>query len=121
MATQVSAPCPDAQTCCRGLVACANENTAHSNGSQFFLTLGKADGLDRKHTIFGSITGESIYNLANMNDLEVGFPALRMQLPHRVRQGSRCTPWPSRVIWRWALSVLHGCDKSGHAAAASAA
>ena len=55
----------------RGLVACANENTPHSNGSQFFLTLGKAEGLDRKHTIFGSITGESIYNLAALNDLEV--------------------------------------------------
>ena len=52
-------------------MACANENRPHSNGAQFFLTLGKCEGLDRKHTIFGSVTGESVYNLAALNDLEV--------------------------------------------------
>lgn len=60
----------------RGLVACANANEPNTNGSQvctynhttsttstllihiqFFITLDRADGLDRKHTIFGRIAG----------------------------------------------------------------
>ena len=55
---------------CRGLVACANANTPHSNGSQFFITLDRCDHLDRKHTIFGKVTGESIYNAMHLNELE---------------------------------------------------
>lgn len=55
---------------CRGLVACANAGTPHSNGSQFFITLDRCDHLDRKHTIFGKVTGESIYNAMHLNDLE---------------------------------------------------
>lgn len=56
---------------CRGLVACANANAPHTNSSQFFITLDRAEGLDKKNTIFGKVTGDTIYNLANMNDLEV--------------------------------------------------
>lgn len=52
-------------------MACANENRPHSNSSQFFITLEKCEQLNRKNTIFGNITGESIYNLANLNSLEV--------------------------------------------------
>ena len=55
----------------RGLVACANANERHTNASQFFITLDRAEGLDKKNTIFGKVTGDTIYNLANMNDLEV--------------------------------------------------
>ncbi|CAN1217419.1 Peptidyl-prolyl cis-trans isomerase CYP57, partial [Linum perenne] len=39
----------------RGIVACANAGTPHSNGSQFFMTLDKSDWLDRKNTIFGKV------------------------------------------------------------------
>lgn len=39
----------------RGLVACANAGTPHSNGSQFFMTLDRCDWLDRKNTIFGKV------------------------------------------------------------------
>lgn len=38
----------------RGLVAMANAGP-HDNGSQFFLTLGRADELNNKHTIFGKV------------------------------------------------------------------
>eukprot|EP00878_Enallax_costatus_P024798 GHUV01026487.1.p1 GENE.GHUV01026487.1~~GHUV01026487.1.p1 ORF type:complete len:180 (+),score=32.63 GHUV01026487.1:331-870(+) len=56
----------------RGLVACANRNEPHSNGSQFFITLDQCEWLDRKNTIFGKIVGDTIYNLLRMNDMEVG-------------------------------------------------
>jgi cyclophilin family peptidyl-prolyl cis-trans isomerase len=52
-------------------VACANANAPHTNGSQFFITLDRTDGLNKKNTIFGKVTGDTIYNLANMNELEV--------------------------------------------------
>lgn len=54
---------------------------------QFFITLDRADGLDRKHTIFGRIagalmhstyrtrphthSGDTIYNVAAMGELEI--------------------------------------------------
>lgn len=56
---------------CRGLVACANANAPHTNGSQFFITLDRTDGLNKRNTIFGKVTGDTVYNLANMNELEV--------------------------------------------------
>ncbi|XAR57604.1 Peptidylprolyl isomerase [Bertholletia excelsa] len=54
----------------RGIVACANAGTPHSNGSQFFITLDRCDWLDKKHSIFGKVTGDSIYNLARLGDIE---------------------------------------------------
>ncbi|KAK8958588.1 Peptidyl-prolyl cis-trans isomerase-like 2 [Platanthera guangdongensis] len=54
----------------RGLVACANAGSPHSNGSQFFMTLDRCDWLYRKNTIFGKVTGDSIYNLLRLGDVE---------------------------------------------------
>ncbi|ONK55078.1 uncharacterized protein A4U43_UnF7820 [Asparagus officinalis] len=54
----------------RGLVACANAGSPHSNGSQFFITLDRCDWLDRKNTIFGKVTGDSIFNLLRLGDVE---------------------------------------------------
>ncbi|GFZ15554.1 cyclophilin-like peptidyl-prolyl cis-trans isomerase family protein [Actinidia rufa] len=54
----------------RGIVACANAGPPHSNGSQFFITLDRCDWLDRKHTIFGKVTGDSIYNLIRLGEVE---------------------------------------------------
>lgn len=34
-----------------------------SNGSQFFITFAECGHLNKKHTIFGKIIGDSIYNL----------------------------------------------------------
>uniref|UniRef100_UPI00398EB109 spliceosome-associated protein CWC27 homolog isoform X2 n=1 Tax=Pristiophorus japonicus TaxID=55135 RepID=UPI00398EB109 len=42
----------------RGLVAMANAGS-HDNGSQFFFTLGPADELNNKHTIFGKVLHNS--------------------------------------------------------------
>ncbi|KAH7651935.1 Cyclophilin-type peptidyl-prolyl cis-trans isomerase protein [Dioscorea alata] len=54
----------------RGLVACANAGSPHSNGSQFFISLDRCDWLDRKNTIFGKVTGDSIYNLLRLGEVE---------------------------------------------------
>ncbi|KAK2394144.1 Cyclophilin peptidyl-prolyl cis-trans isomerase family protein [Trifolium repens] len=54
----------------RGLVAMANSGTPNSNGSQFFITLDRCDWLDRKHTIFGKVTGDTMYNLLRLGEVE---------------------------------------------------
>lgn len=54
----------------RGLVACANAGPPHSNGSQFFFTLDRCDWLDKKNTIFGKVTGDSIFNLLRLGEVE---------------------------------------------------
>jgi len=54
----------------RGLVACANAGTANTNNSQFFITLDRCDWLDKKNTIFGKITGDTVYNLMKLGELE---------------------------------------------------
>jgi peptidyl-prolyl cis-trans isomerase SDCCAG10 len=48
----------------------ANEGK-DSNGSQFFLTLGATPELQGKHTMFGRIEGDTIYNLMKMADAEM--------------------------------------------------
>ena len=61
---------------CRGLVACAGEHrddkiVPNSNNSQFFIVFDHCQAWNRKHTIFGKITGDSQFNLANISDVEV--------------------------------------------------
>ncbi|XP_032218744.2 spliceosome-associated protein CWC27 homolog isoform X2 [Nematostella vectensis] len=54
----------------RGLVAMANSGP-NDNRSQFFFTLDRTDELNGKHTIFGKVTGNTIYNMIKMADMEV--------------------------------------------------
>ena len=53
----------------RGIVAMANENRPDTNYSQFFITLDATPYLDRKHTIFGKVTGDTIFSVLKMGDL----------------------------------------------------
>ena len=55
----------------RGLVAMANSQKAHSNESQWFVTLKAAEWLDKKHTIFGKVTGNTIFNVLRIGEVEV--------------------------------------------------
>ena len=56
----------------RGLLACANQSKPNTNGSQFFITLAACRHLDGKHTIFGKIVGPTMFNVLQMENLEIG-------------------------------------------------
>lgn len=53
--------------CRRGLVAMANAGR-DDNGSQFFFTLGPTQELQNKHTIFGKVSGETVFNMLKLAD-----------------------------------------------------
>lgn len=53
--------------CRRGLLAMANAGK-DDNGSQFFFTFAPAPELQNKHTIFGKVTGETIYNMLKLEE-----------------------------------------------------
>ncbi|XP_047660454.1 spliceosome-associated protein CWC27 homolog isoform X2 [Tachysurus fulvidraco] len=67
----------------RGLVAMANAG-AHDNGSQFFFTLGRADELNNKHTIFGKVTGDTVYNMLRLAEVECDGNERPLK-PHKIR------------------------------------
>ncbi|KAJ1209619.1 hypothetical protein NDU88_004993 [Pleurodeles waltl] len=67
----------------RGLVAMANAGP-HDNGSQFFFTLGRADELNNKHTIFGKVTGDTIYNLLRLTEVDIDANE-RPVNPHKIK------------------------------------
>lgn len=70
----------------RGLLGMAREEDG-SNGSQFFLTLGDTRELQGKHTMFGRIDGETIFNLMKMGELELADG-----------EGSEKPLFPTRII-----------------------
>ncbi|KAF9965130.1 Peptidyl-prolyl isomerase cwc27 [Mortierella alpina] len=55
----------------RGLVAMANSGAPNDNKSQFFITLDATMELQNKHTIFGKIAGDTIFNVLKIGGLEV--------------------------------------------------
>merc|ERR1712187_300920 len=54
----------------KGMVACANRNLPNTNNSQFFITIEKADYLNKKNTIFGEVESDSMFNVIKLNELE---------------------------------------------------
>ena len=48
----------------------ANDNVVNTNKSQFFITLDAAEWLNKKHTIFGKISGTTIFNVLRMGETE---------------------------------------------------
>ncbi|KAL2116907.1 hypothetical protein VTJ04DRAFT_9075 [Mycothermus thermophilus] len=68
----------------RGLLGMANEGVPDSNGSQFFFTLGKAEELTNKNTLFGRVAGDTIYNLMKMGEAEVAEGTERPLYPMKI-------------------------------------
>ena len=61
----------------RGLVGMANAGK-NDNGSQFFFTLDATPELQDKHTLFGKVTGNTIYNMIKLGEMTVD----RNERPH---------------------------------------
>ena len=55
----------------RGQVAMANENRRDTNRAQFFMTLDECRWLDHKHTIFGTVAGNTVFNLLRIGEVEL--------------------------------------------------
>lgn len=66
----------------RGLAAMANKDPEEIN-MQFFFTLGATPELQNTHTIFGKITGETIYNMLKLEDSQTD-PNDRPLYPHKI-------------------------------------
>jgi len=49
----------------------ANGGTRNDNGSQFFFTLAETPDLNGKHTIFGKIVGDTLFNMLKLAECEV--------------------------------------------------
>ncbi|CAL1546590.1 unnamed protein product [Lymnaea stagnalis] len=54
----------------RGLVAMANSGP-NDNGSQFFFTMDQTPELQNKHTIFGKVTGPTLFNMLKLQDVAI--------------------------------------------------
>lgn len=109
----------------RGLVAMANAGP-NDNGSQFFFTLGRADELNNKHTIFGKvresqvfsappcfllwhspgacvpllqITGDTVYNMLRLSEVACDGDERPLN-PHKIRTAEVPSPpaSPSRLL-----------------------
>ncbi|QPC75440.1 hypothetical protein HYE68_006192 [Fusarium pseudograminearum] len=70
----------------RGLLGSANESRPDTNGSQFFFTLGTAEELNGKNTMFGRIAGDTVYNLAKMGEGEVDEATERPTYPVKIER-----------------------------------
>ncbi|VBB29960.1 unnamed protein product [Acanthocheilonema viteae] len=55
----------------RGLVGMASGNDG-MNGSQFFFTLNATPDLDKKHTLFGKVVGNTLFNMLRLGECETG-------------------------------------------------
>lgn len=56
---------------------------------------GRCDWLDKKNTIFGKVVGETVFNLARMNEIDVGCTAAMYCLPSSVPNLQLCRHTPS--------------------------
>ena len=53
------------------------------NASQFFFTLGESPELQNKHTLFGKITGDTVFNMLKLENSDVDHNE-RPFYPHKI-------------------------------------
>ena len=81
----------------RGFVAMANEGKPNTNRAQFFVTLKPCPWLNRKHTIFGIIRGEHVYNALKIGEKPVD--GERPLMPDRILSAAIVEqPFPDNII-----------------------
>lgn len=90
----------------RGLVAMANGGP-HDNGSQFFITLDKTDELNKKHTLFGKVTGTTIFNVTAMGELPIDAKE-RPDDPPRILRVDVLNPYFDDIIPREIAKPMAG-------------
>lgn len=66
----------------RGLVGMANSDK-DDNASQFFFTMGPTPELQNKNTLFGKVTGDTIFNMLKLEEGEVDHNE-RPMYPHKI-------------------------------------
>lgn len=82
--------------CRRGLIAMANAGK-DDNGSQFFFTLGSTPELQNKHTIFGKVTGETIFNMLKLEEALVDEDDRPLYPPKIIKTQILNNPFPDIV------------------------
>ncbi|WVQ79826.1 peptidyl-prolyl isomerase CWC27 [Cryptococcus sp. DSM 104549] len=55
----------------RGLLGMANNGARNTNTSQFFITLDSAEELTNKHTLWGKVVGNTIFNVLSIGNLDL--------------------------------------------------
>uniref|UniRef100_A0A7N6AQS1 Spliceosome-associated protein CWC27 homolog n=1 Tax=Anabas testudineus TaxID=64144 RepID=A0A7N6AQS1_ANATE len=99
----------------RGLVAMANAGP-HDNGSQFFFTLGRADELNNKHTIFGKVTGDTVYNILRLAEVDCDNDERPLN-PHKIKTTEVLhSPFDDIIPLRLYLSLYCRCYFSSSSA-----
>eukprot|EP00439_Symbiodinium_sp_Y106_P064764 s117_g10.t1 len=78
-------------------VASAGRGTK-TNGSQFFIAMGRLPSLDGKHTLFGKVVGQTIYNLVRLNEVEVDKNDIPVD-PPRIALRSRARIVRAELVW----------------------
>jgi peptidyl-prolyl cis-trans isomerase SDCCAG10 len=68
----------------RGIVGSAN-NEGSDNNMQFFFTLDQTPELQSTHTIFGKVSGETIYNMIKLNEMQTDANE-RPLFPHKINK-----------------------------------
>ena len=98
----------------RGILAMANSaDQPHTNQSQFFLTFAPAEWLQGKHTIFGKVAGNTIYNLMKCNEFETDEHDRPVYPPRLISAEVLADPFDDIVVRATVRRGLAGSGNNG--------
>ena len=75
------------------------------NGSQFFFTMGPTQELQNKHTLFGKVVGDTIYNMIKLAEVETGPDDRPLHPPKILKTKVLVNPFPD-IEPRKAIEML---------------